>query len=156
MKKVQKAETPTERRKRSRDLVAKMVAERTVMFTLFCRLAGVDPYASEAKSPKSNKSVQKLLQEFCQILVDYIAAGHFALYERIAGGTERRNDVLAMAEKHYPRIAETAESALAFNDKYDCGDHCEALTDLHQDLDTLGKELAERIELEDKLINAFG
>ncbi len=156
MKKIQNAETPTERRNRSRDLVAKMVAERTEMFAIFCRLAGVDPYASDAGSHKSNKSVQKLLQEFCQILVDYIAAGHFALYERIADGTERRNDVLALAEKHYPRIAETAESALAFNDKYDCGDHCEALTDLHQDLDKLGKELAERIELEDKLINAFG
>lgn len=156
MKKIQKAETPAERRNRSRDLVAKMVAERTEMFAIFCRLAGVDPYASDAGSHKSNKSVQKLLQEFCQILVDYIAAGHFALYERIAEGTERRNDVLALAEKYYPRIAETAESALAFNDRYDCGDHCEALADLHQDLDKLGKELAERIELEDKLINALG
>ncbi len=155
MKKVQKAETPAERRNRSRDLVTKMVAERTEMFAIFCRLAGVDPYASEAKAP-TNKATQKLLQEFCQILVDYIAAGHFALYERIANGTERRNDVLALAEQYYPRIAETAESALTFNDKYDCGDHCEALTDLHQDLDKLGKELAERIELEDKLIQALG
>ena len=156
MKKILKAETPSERRNRSRDLVAKLVAERTEMFTIFCRLAGVDAYSSEAHSPRSNKATQKLLQEFCQILVDYIAAGHFALYERIADGTERRGNVLTLAEKHYARIAETAESALAFNDKYDCGDHCEALTDLHQDLDKLGKELAERIELEDKLINAFG
>jgi regulator of sigma D len=156
MKKIQREETPAERRDRSRDLVAKMVAERTEMFAIFCRLAGVDPYASEAKAPKTNKATQKLLQEFCQILVDYIAAGHFALYERIANGTERRNDVLALAERHYPRIAETAESALTFNDKYDCGDHCEALNDLHQDLDHLGKELAERIELEDKLIQALG
>jgi regulator of sigma D len=155
MKKIQNAETPAERRNRSRDLVAKMVAERTEMFAIFCRLAGVDPYASETKAP-TNKATQKLLQEFCQILVDYIAAGHFALYERIADGTERRGNVLTLAEKHYARIAETAESALAFNDKYDCGDHCEALTDLHQDLDKLGKELAERIELEDKLINALG
>jgi regulator of sigma D len=155
MKKIQKAETTSERRTRSRDLVTKMVAERTEMFAIFCRLAGVDPYASEAKAP-TNKATQKLLQEFCQILVDYVAAGHFALYERIADGTERRGNVLALAEKHYARIAETAESALAFNDKYDCGDHCEDLNDLHEDLDKLGKDLAERIELEDKLINAFG
>jgi len=155
MKKTLKTETPTERRNRSRDIVAKMVAERTEMFAIFCRLAGVDPYAADADSLKSNKSVQKLLQEFCQILVDYIATGHFALYERIANGTERRNEVLALAEKYYPRIAETADAALVFNDKYDCGDHCEALNDLHQDLDRLGKEMAERIELEDKLIKAL-
>jgi len=155
MKKTLKTETPTERRNRSRDIVAKMVAERTEMFAIFCRLAGVDPYAADAHSLKSNKSVQKLLQEFCQILVDYIATGHFALYERIANGTERRNEVLALAEKYYPRIAETADAALVFNDKYDCGDHCEALNDLHQDLDRLGKEMAERIELEDRLIKAL-
>ena len=112
MKKAQKAETPTERRNRSRDLVAKMVAERTEMLAIFCRLAGVDPYASDAGSHKSNKSAQKLLQEFCQILVDYIAAGHFALYERIAKGNERRTSVLALADQYYPRIAETTESAL--------------------------------------------
>ena len=156
MKKTLKTETPGDRRERSRDHIAKMVAERTEMFAIFCRLAGVDPYASDAGSHKSNKSVQKLLQEFCQILVDYIAAGHFALYERIADGTERRGSVLALAEKHYARIAETAEAALVFNDKYDCGDHCEDLNDLHEDLDRLGKELAERIELEDKLIDALG
>jgi len=155
MKKTLKTETPTERRNRSRDIVAKMVAERTEMFAIFCRLAGVDPYAADAHGLKSNKSVQKLLQEFCQILVDYIATGHFALYERIANGTERRNEVLALAEKYYPRIAETADAALVFNDKYDCGDHCEALNDLHQDLDRLGKEMAERIELEDKLIKVL-
>ena len=156
MKKTLETETSSERRNRSRDHISKMVAERTEMFKLFCRLAGVDPYASDAGSHKSSKSVQKLLQEFCQILVDYIAAGHFALYERIANGTERRSSVLALAEKHYARIAETAEAALTFNDKYDCGDHCEALDDLHEDLDKLGKELAERIELEDKLIDALG
>lgn len=156
MKKTLKTETPSERRNRSRDHIAKMVAERTEMFTLFCRLAGVEPYASEARAAKSSKATQKLLQEFCQILVDYIAAGHFALYERIADGSERRASVLVMAEKYYARIAETAEAALAFNDKYDCGDHCEALDDLHDDLDKLGKELAERIELEDKLINSLG
>lgn len=156
MKKTIQAETPNERRNRSRDLVAKMVAERTEMLVLFCRLAGVEPSPTDSNGPLSNKAVQKLLQEFCQILVDYVAAGHFTLYERIASGAERRREVAALAEQSYARIADSTELALAFNDKYDCGDHCDALNDLHQDLDRLGEDLAGRIELEDKIIKALG
>ena len=116
------------------------------MLTTFCRLAGVEPYH------RSNESAPKLLQAFCQILVDYIAAGHFALYERIVEGKERRREAIQIASEIYPRIAKTTDVALDFNDKYDCGDHCEALDSLAADLSKLGEELAARIELEDRLI----
>jgi len=135
-----------ERRSRGQEMVAKLVSERTEMLALFCRLAGVESYAPESKP------VQKLLQEFCQILVDYIAAGHFVLYERIVEGTERRREISELAEKLYPRIAETTDTALDFNDKYDCEDHCEALDGLSSDLSRLGEQLALRIELEDRLL----
>ena len=137
-----------ERRGRSQELIEKMVAERTEMLVMFCRLAGVEPYAP-------GKPVQKLLQEFCQILLDYIAAGHFALYERIVEGNERRQDVATLAGRLYPRIADSTEVALDFNDKYDCEDHCTALDSLSKDLSRLGEELAVRIELEDKLIQGL-
>jgi regulator of sigma D len=137
-----------ERRGRSQELVDKMVAERTEMLVIFCRLAGVEPYPA-------TKPVQKLLQGFCQILVDYIAAGHFALYERIVEGTERRREIQDLASQLYPRIAETTDDALNFNDKYDCEDHCIALGTLSADLSHLGEILAERIELEDQLIRAL-
>lgn len=139
-----------ERRSRGQEITTKLVSERTEMLALFCRLAGIEPYTPESKS------VQKTLQEFCQILVDYIAAGHFALYERIVEGTERRREIATMAEQLYPRIAETTDAALDFNDKYDCEDHCEALDSLAQDLSRLGEQLAARIELEDRLLVALG
>ncbi len=137
-----------ERRGHSQELVDKLVTERTEMLVIFCRLAGVEPY-----SP--TRPVQKLLQSFCQILVDYIAAGHFALYERIVEGTERREGVGNLAGRLYPRIAESTEMALDFNDKYDCEDHCTELTSLSKDMSQLGEELAVRIELEDKLIKSL-
>lgn len=137
-----------ERRGHSQELVDKLVAERTEMLVIFCRLAGVEPY-----SP--TRPVQKLLQSFCQILVDYIAAGHFALYERIVEGTERREGVGTLAGRLYPRIAESTEMALDFNDKYDCEDHCTELASLAKDMSQLGEELAVRIELEDKLIKSL-
>lgn len=140
--------TAKERRQGSQDLVAKLVKERTDMLVTFCRLAGIEPYTVE-------KSVQKLLQEFCQILIDYVAAGHFALYERILEGKERRQEVATIAANIYGRIAQSTQNALDFNDKYDCGDHCTALESLSQDLSRLGEDLATRIELEDKLLAAM-
>jgi len=137
--------TTGERRRGSQDMASKLISERTEMLTTFCRLAGIEPYTA-------NKPVQKLLQEFCQILVDYVAAGHFALYERIVEGKERRRSVSDLAAQVYPRIAKTTDVALDFNDKYDCEDHCTALDSLSADLSHLGEELAARIDLEDRLL----
>lgn len=139
-------QTTQERRSRGQEMAAKLVSERTEMLVLFCRLAGIESYAPE------DKPVQKLLQEFCQILVDYIAAGHFALYERIVEGTERRREIAELAAKVYPLIADTTDVALDFNDKYDCEDHCEILDGLSRDLSRLGEQLAARIEIEDQLL----
>jgi regulator of sigma D len=137
-----------DRRSGSQELVAKLVAERTQMLVTFCQLAGIEPYTAVAP-------VQKLLQDFCQILVDYVAAGHFALYERILEGKERRQEVADIAAKIYSRIAQSTQNALDFNDKYDCGDHCTQLDSLSQDLSRLGEDLALRIELEDQLLSAM-
>jgi regulator of sigma D len=139
-----------ERRAGSQELVQKLVAERTEMLSLYCQLAGLEPYGNGKNSRV--KHSQELLQKFCQVLVDYIAAGHFSLYERIVNGTERRQQISSLAENLYPRIAKSTEAALDFNDKYDCGDHCEISASLSDDLSRLGEELAARIELEDKLL----
>jgi regulator of sigma D len=98
-----------ERRAGSQELVQKLVAERTEMLSLYCQLAGLEPYGN-AKNSRAKHS-QELLQKFCQVLVDYIAAGHFSLYERVVNGTERRQQVSGLAEKLYPRIAKSTEVA---------------------------------------------
>lgn len=136
-----------ERRSGTRNAIAKMVAERTEVLALYWRLAGLDSFENGQREP-----AQKLLQEFCQLLVDYIAAGHFSLYERIVNGTERRRDIANLAQELYPRIADTTTTALDFNDKYDSGDKFEATEGFKADLSRVGEELALRIELEDKLI----
>ena len=137
-----------ERRSGTREAITKMVRERTEVLALYMRLAGLDPFADASQRVPA----QQLLQEFCQLLVDYIAAGHFSLYERIVNGTERRRDLANLAQELYPRIADSTTIALDFNDKYDCGDHCEITESFKADLSRLGEKLAIRIDLEDKLI----
>ncbi|HEC13055.1 MAG TPA: Rsd/AlgQ family anti-sigma factor [Acidiferrobacteraceae bacterium] len=137
-----------ERRTGTQDLIGKLNQERDEMLMLFCRTAGLEPY-------HSNQPVQAVLQRFCQVLVDYVAVGHFTLYERILNGTERRQEIVRLAERLYPDIAETTDAAVLFNDKYDCEDHCEIGDSLAADLSALGEKLATRIGLEDQLIVAL-
>ncbi len=141
--------------RRSSDVVNKLLTERKEMLALYCRMAGIDSYSTDTKDVKdtNNESDQQLLQEFCQVLIDYIAAGHFGLYERIINGQERRRSVADEAKKLYPRIAESTQIAVDFNDKYDCEDYCDISEDFQSDLSYLGEQLATRIELEDRLIN---
>lgn len=134
-----------ERRSGTRALIDKMLTERQQMLVLYERVAGVVPYGEESVS-------DELLREFSQILVDYIASGHFGLYERIADGKERRRGVVKLAEELYPRIANTTQAAVAFNDAYEDCSGKGLNEDLAQRLSKLGEELALRIELEDKLI----
>ena len=139
-----------ERRAVTQETVQKLITERTEMLALYCQMAGLEPYKNSKNSRV--KPSQEMLQKFCQVLVDYIAAGHFSLYERIVNGTERRQQVSTLAEKLYPQIADSTEAALDFNDKYDCGEDCEISASFADDLSQLGEKLASRIELEDKLI----
>lgn len=137
----------SEKRSMAGELVRKLVTERNEVLVLFCRLAGLDPF--EDKPARTTPA--ELLESFCQKLVDYIAAGHFILYDRILRGEERRDEIRKVAEEVYPAIASTTEAALDFNDKYNCGDHCQITNSLFQDLSKLGEVLAQRIELEDQL-----
>lgn len=138
----------SERRAGTRDMVRKLLSERQEMLALFCRVAGLEPFKGVTPSVE-------VLQEFCQVLVDYSAFGHFEIYERIVDGRERRAQVIEVAKDVYPRIAEASEVAVEFNDKYDASDHSLDMHQLDQDLSRLGQELAMRIEMEDKILDAL-
>ena len=135
----------SDRRSGTRSLIDKMLGQRQKMLVLFERCAGVEPYADERPN-------DELLQEFSQILVDYIASGHFGLYERISEGKERRRGIVKLAEELYPRIANTTQIAIEFNDIYEQSNGEEISGDLLKMLSKLGEELAVRIDLEDQLI----
>lgn len=137
-----------ERREGTQELIAKLLGERQQMLATFCRVAGLMPFNDRQPSIE-------LLQEFCQILVDYSAFGHFEIYERIVDGRERRSQVIEIAREVYDRILEATEVAVAFNDRYDSSDHVLDLHLLDKDLGKLGEELAVRIELEDRIIEAL-
>jgi regulator of sigma D len=136
------------RRKGSRQLIDKLLAERQRVLVLMCEVLGLKPFTAD-------KPVKDMLGEFNSVLVDYIAAGHFGLYHRIIEGTERRQAVVATASKAYPRIAASTDAAVDFNDKYGGEWNFHFMDTLADDLSALGEKLATRIELEDRIIAAM-
>lgn len=135
-------------RQQTADLIDELLQERKQMWSLYCSVAGLEPFSE--KQPIETK-----LNEFCQILVDYISLGHFGIYRRIADGEERRRKVLELAEHIYPQIEETTEIAVSFNDKYEKLQGEKLLKNLSTDLSLLGETLASRIDLEDQLIKSL-
>jgi regulator of sigma D len=143
----------TDRRSRSREKLATLVKTRSETLSLYSELANQRPF-------EADEITRDALQEFCQALIDYAASAHFQLYRFIADRLERRAPVLQVADKVYPRIIHTTDMILRFNDKYEdvdiINDNPELLTLLDSDLSRLGETLAERIQLEDQVIEAIG
>jgi regulator of sigma D len=142
-----KQENPR-RRQESKQVIDRLLAERQRVLVLMCEVLGLKPFTAD-------KPVKDLLGEFNSVLVDYIAAGHFGLYQRIVEGTERRQAVVATASKAYQRIAASTDAAVDFSDKYSGEWNFHFLDSLADDLSQLGEKLATRIEMEDRIINAM-
>lgn len=138
----------SERRNQTQAMIKELLQERQQVWSLYCSVAGLQPFTDD-------KPVNALVQEFCQLLVDYISLGHFGIYQRITDGKERRTKVLQKAEEIYPRIAKATDTAIEFNDKYENLSNKMELSTLSDDLSHLGEELATRIELEDQLIETM-
>lgn len=139
-----------ERRQNSHQVIQELVGVRDHMLSLYSELAAQHPFKDET-------SVTRLLEQFCQMLIDYTADSHFRLYRYVDEKRERRRAVLELADKIYPVILSTTDSILDFNDKYDFENNREAISleTLEQDLSRLGEFLADRIELEDRLIQVL-
>jgi len=138
-----------DRRKQSQMKLQGLVQTRTQTLAVLAELARSQPFTAAP-------GIEETLRRFCQALMDYTASAHFQLYRYIADNRERRQSVLAVAEKVYPRIVETTDVILRFNDKYESMSLENSVEFLDVDLSSLGETLAERIQLEDQVISALG
>lgn len=94
------------------------------------------------------------LQTFCGLLMDYVSAGHFEIYEQLVREAREFDDGgIDLARELYPRLERTTQVILDFNDKYDTDEHTSKhVDDLPDDLSRLGECMTERFEMEDQLI----
>jgi regulator of sigma D len=136
------------RRLGSRRHIDRLLTQRRRMLVSMCEVLELKPFTVD-------KPVHEALQDFTQMLVDYVAAGHFNLYHRIVTGRERRQTVAQVASRVYQRIATTSDAAMDFNDRYGGEWNFHLLDKLAGDLSAMGEQLATRVELEDQIIIAM-
>ncbi len=138
-----------DRRRKSSEKLEALVSARTETLTLLAELAGQQPFHAD-------QSMERALRKFCETLIDYTASAHFQLYRYLADNNERRAAVLAVADELYPRIVETTDIILRFNDKYETMSLDNSVEFLAHDLSSLGECIADRIQYEDQVISAMG
>nr|WP_298173924.1 sigma D regulator [uncultured Pseudomonas sp.] len=127
-------------------LIDRWLQERGELVTAYTALSSASASAVDIQG----------LQRFCEILVDYVSAGHFEVYEQLTNEAKAFGDQrgLDLAKQIYPRIEAITEVALAFNDRCDSGD-CRDSVSVGEELNRLGQLLHERFELEDCLIEVL-
>ncbi len=129
------------------ELIDRWLKERQELLVRYCELSGENDFSQ-------TEALREKCVRLCEVLVDYVSAGHFEVYEQLIQEAREFNDGgLELAAKVYPRIEETTEVALNFNDRLDGRILSEEeLKDLFGELSRLGEVLESRFEMEDFLI----
>ena len=132
------------------EIIDRWLKERQELIVRYCELTNLEEFGDV-------EAVVRRFTEFCQILLDYVSAGHFEVYEQLLSEAKEFNDGgIDLANQLYPQIQETTEAALDFNDRFDnTPEEAEELKDLIPELSRLGERLEERFELEDMLIESL-
>jgi len=129
------------------ELIDRWLKERQELLVHYCDLSGTPDFSQ-------TQTLQMKLVRLCELLVDYVSAGHFEIYEQLIQEAREFNDGgLELAAKVYPRIENTTETALNFNDQLNGQSMTEdQARELFQQLSELGETLETRFEMEDFLI----
>ncbi len=128
------------------ELIDRWLAERQELLVIFCGLSGVKSF------PDNDREYGPKLRKVCQLLVDYVSAGHFEVYDNLIQEGRQFDDTegLKKAAEFYQIVDSTTETLLDFNDKYV---EIDDLSTLVSDLSHMGEMLANRFEAEDKMID---
>jgi regulator of sigma D len=126
-------------------LIDRWLEARRQMLVEYCALSAL-------KEPEHSDQVRGgKLRYLCEILVDYVSAGHFEIYDQLIkeGRAFGDQEGLRQAELLIAQVDETTTEVLDFNDKYLETDD---LGTLEQDLSRLGETLETRFSAEDRMI----
>lgn len=130
------------------EIIDRWLHERQQLLVSYCDLSNTKAFDEE------NVTHQNQLKTLCQILVDYVSAGHFEIYDQLIkeGRDFGDKEGLKEAATLYQIIDNTTEALLDFNDKYQETDD---LTELVNDLSTMGQSLEPRFSAEDQMIEVL-
>ncbi|BEH13163.1 sigma D regulator [Marinobacter shengliensis] len=129
------------------ELIDRWLKERQELLVRYCDLSTETDFSQ-------TEMLRDKFVRLCEVLVDYVSAGHFEVYEQLIQEAREFNDGgLELVAKVYPRIEQTTGVALNFNDRVDGRLLTEGdVRELFSELSKLGEVLESRFEMEDFLI----
>jgi len=142
-------ENATERCGEVDNVIDKWLQNRQDLLVRYCDLVAKGEFDDCEEAVKD-------FRKFCQVLVDYVSAGHFEVYEQLLKQAAESSDTntIELARKLIAEIQEHTDAALDFNDTFDkTPEELAEMNAMLSALSTLGETLEERFELEDVLIN---
>lgn len=130
-------------------LLERWLIERQDLITLYCKVS------SSVSFCKDSITIERQLKHFCQLLLDYVSAGHFEVYEELfKEAYEFKDTHCVTAQSFYEKVQETTERSLQFNDSInELNFSTVKLDHLYNSLSRLGESIELRFEFEDKLID---
>ena len=128
------------------EMIERWIEERRELLVKYCELTEVTDFSD----PENNYDAE--LQQFCEIMVDYVSVGHFEVFEQITKEAEifGNDQGLDKSPELIEKIQTTTELILDFNDKYITAKDLDALI---IDLAALGETFVQRFADEDVLID---
>jgi regulator of sigma D len=130
------------------DVIDRWLEERRELLVKYCELSEVKNFDG------ANADHGTMLQNFCELMVDYVSVGHFEVFEQLAAEGKAFSDKegLEQGAALMEKIQPSTEIILDFNDKYLATDDLDVLA---TDLSEIGETLAQRFESEDKMIEVL-
>ncbi len=128
--------------------IAKWLLERQECIVTLHHLCSYRPF-----TPAKTVCILPILNEFCELLMDYVSRGHFEIYEKLQLAISQYDvNLQQMPANWLTSLLSTTGTCLDFNDKYELTSH---LGQLETDLSNLALQLAQRLDLEDKIIAIY-
>jgi regulator of sigma D len=131
------------------DLLTRWLKERRSLLGRYTEIAVALDSVMEGQGGKTSLGTRQ--KALCEVLVDYISAGHFEVFNELLSEAESFADGSSeLAARLMPAIGDTTEVILAYEEKYGSG--ASYPDTLKRDLSSLGELLESRFVLEDQLI----
>ena len=128
------------------DLLTRWLKERRELLGKYTEIA-----VTMDSSSLDDQKLQQRQQGLCELLVDYVSAGHFEVFNELLNEAESFADGSgALAERLMPTIGDTTEVIMAYEEKYSSTQG--RREKLKRDLSALGEVLESRFVMEDRLI----
>jgi regulator of sigma D len=140
-----RSNNPAEQFEAVEGLLTSWLKERRAVLSRYTALV-----VASDDSPESNHLARRQ-RELCELLVDYVSAGHFEVFTELLNEAEVFGDNSAtLIAGLMPAITDTTDVILAYEEKYGSGEQYPET--LRRDLSALGEILESRFVLEDRLI----